>query len=202
MNIFEKAKIIQFHKERLKTGRTDLNKLGWRSPESQQKRFEILLSAGDLEGKTILDLGCGYGDLKNFIDAKYNDVKYIGVDMLPEFVNDAAKRFTYDQNACFILGDFSGMELPEADYVFACGALCYCSKDPDYYYKMIRKMYAVAKYAIVFNMLDDQVFPKHPILKAHNKNEILSFCSSISTRVELTDGYLEDDFTISIFKDK
>lgn len=37
--------------------------LGWDSTQSQQVRFRKLISAINFDSKSILDIGCGFGDL-------------------------------------------------------------------------------------------------------------------------------------------
>ena len=39
----------------------------WNSRDSQQSRFEILAGAFDLNGQTVLDVGCGLGDFAGFL---------------------------------------------------------------------------------------------------------------------------------------
>jgi len=41
--------------------------LNWESQISQYARFEVLLSIGEFEGKKLLDVGCGLGDLLKYI---------------------------------------------------------------------------------------------------------------------------------------
>jgi 2-polyprenyl-3-methyl-5-hydroxy-6-metoxy-1,4-benzoquinol methylase len=48
--------------------------LGFRAPENQIIRFETFSRWGDMSGLTVMDLGCGYGDLKGFLDQHYVSV--------------------------------------------------------------------------------------------------------------------------------
>ncbi|MEO7744043.1 MAG: hypothetical protein ABIR98_13985 [Usitatibacter sp.] len=41
--------------------------LGLRSRASQEKRFEALHALGDFDGRSLLDLGCGFGDFLQFL---------------------------------------------------------------------------------------------------------------------------------------
>ena len=73
MNVIEKATIIHYHRHRIDTYHNGTVKaLGWRGEESQVKRFEVLSTVGDLNGCSLLDLGCGYGDLKGYMDRRFN----------------------------------------------------------------------------------------------------------------------------------
>ena len=41
--------------------------LDWASPQSQEARFQVLADEVPLAGKTLLDVGCGLGDLYGFL---------------------------------------------------------------------------------------------------------------------------------------
>ena len=65
MDLIEKASVIHYHQHRIKTYRNGtVEALGWRKQDSQTKRFEVLATVADLSGCSLLDVGCGYGDLK------------------------------------------------------------------------------------------------------------------------------------------
>lgn len=51
----------------------------------------ILALAGDLNNKSVLDVGCGGGELGKELKAKFPSVKVYGVDISPEAVREASK---------------------------------------------------------------------------------------------------------------
>ena len=68
MTIIEKATIIHYHRHLLeKHSVNGVKSLGWKNDESQIKRFEAFTKVGNLEGSSVLDLGCGIGDLKAYL---------------------------------------------------------------------------------------------------------------------------------------
>jgi trans-aconitate methyltransferase len=42
------------------------------------------------KGKAAI-IGCGYGDLKQYLDQSFSDFTYIGIDQMPEFISEAKK---------------------------------------------------------------------------------------------------------------
>ncbi len=44
---------------------------GWTSEKSQLCRFEVIARSADFEKKSVLDLGCGYGELFELLDSIY-----------------------------------------------------------------------------------------------------------------------------------
>lgn len=197
MNLIEKATIINYHRKRIDAySDGTLGALGWRGPDSQLKRFEALREIGDLSGCSILDIGCGYGDLKGYLDGWFSNFTYMGIDQMPEFIAVAKERYRDCPNTFFSQTDFTVAELPNVDYVFASGALGYRCDDPEFYGDMIRKMYQAAGQAAAFNMLDVHVFPAHPLLIGHDCDNVAAFCRTLTRRVEVRRGYLVDDFTV------
>jgi SAM-dependent methyltransferase len=202
MNPIEKATVFHYHRHRIREFRPGtVEALGWRGPESQLRRFEVLLKLGDFNGCSVLDAGCGHGDLKEFLDRHCPGFAYIGIDQMPEFIEEARDRYGNLPNTFFHHADFTQGHLPPVDYVIASGALVYRSSNSRYYFDTIRTLYEAAKIALAFNMLDAAVFPKHDLLTGQDRDEVLAYCRSLPARVELTAGYLEDDFTVFMYRD-
>ncbi len=201
MNIIEKANMEHFHSKRAdKFGDSDVKALGWKNLESQQKRFEVLVEFADLNNCHVLDVGCGHGDLRYYLGEHFFGLTYIGIDLMTEFLDEAKKRYGHMENTYFVQGDFSKMEVANVDYILASGAFGYKTTNELYYWQTISKMVEVAKKGVAFNMLNQDEFPEHPLLRGHNKAEVLHFCKALNYDVELKEGYLEGDFTIFIRK--
>ena len=202
MDPIEKATIINFHQNRINQfGGGTAEALGWRRPESQTKRFDVIVQVGDLNGRSVLDVGCGYGDLKDYLDQRFSDFVYIGIDQMHEFISEAEERYKGRAETHFFETDFSTVQLPNVDYVIASGALAYRSNDPDFHMDMVRKMYDSAAYALAFNMLDADRFPEHPLLRGHNLDEVVRRCRDLCPNVQVIQGYLDDDFTVFMRRD-
>lgn len=67
--------------------------LGWESREAQYKRFAVLAQNIDLNGKSLLDVGTGLGDLYHFLTQGLHwSLEYVGTDILPEMVRMAEQQ--------------------------------------------------------------------------------------------------------------
>ena len=65
---------------------------GWGSRRSQYRRYTAVYDALDIRrGDCVVDIGCGTGDLSQFLWEKGVDVCYHGFDIMPEMV-DLAKQ--------------------------------------------------------------------------------------------------------------
>lgn len=65
----------------------------------------------------ILDVGCGYGSLIDFLPPHLG---YVGVDLVPEFVSEARRRYP---GRTFVHGDVKDVESTQFDVVVLAGVL-------------------------------------------------------------------------------
>ena len=65
----------------------------WNSEESQYLRFEQLTTLlKDKSDFSILDYGCGYGALLDFLKVRFDDFEYLGYDISNEMLNRAKEK--------------------------------------------------------------------------------------------------------------
>ncbi len=197
VNLIERATIIHYHRHRIdRFGLGHVQALGWRDEASQRRRFEAIAGAFDFDRCSVLDLGCGCGDLQAFLAGRFRDLDYLGIDHVPEFIERARERCAGDPRAQFHLGNFSRGELPRVDVVVASGALGYRCAELDFHLRMIERMEATATRAVLFNVLDAATFPDHPLLIGHDVEAVTAFCRTLSPGVDAVRGYLPDDVTV------
>jgi len=174
--------------------------LQWVDYRSAALRYRQLLVDIALEGRSILDIGCGMGDLVPFIYAQTDSFKYLGIDITPEFIEVAKKRYAGHDFKVF---DPFKEDLGRTfDVVVLCGAMNANKKDwLENRKQKIQKLYELANEAVVFNMAgalepiaaDERVAYADP-------QEILEFCRGLSKKVILKTHYHPRDFTIVMFK--
>lgn len=93
--------------------------VGWNSDASQNTRFDQLLKV--IEGNkpfSLLDYGCGYGALADYLLRRGFEVDYYGFDIVETAVDLARKANTGKPHRKFIT---SKGELPVCDYTVASG---------------------------------------------------------------------------------
>lgn len=197
MNLIERATVIHYHRQRIaRHGREDVKALGWVAEASQLDRFEVLADIVDFSHGSVIDLGCGTGDLKRFLADRFEGVSYLGIDQVPEFIALARERHAGDSDANFELGDFNTLLLPRADHVVACGSLSYRSRNPRHLYQTIARMHTAAAQTVAFNVLDAARFPDHPLLVGHPVDDVIGFCRHLSAQVEVVRGRAGDNVTV------
>lgn len=191
--------IQKFHEDKIeKYGSESAQSLAWFSEEEQLKRFEILSQIGDLNDKSILDIGCGNGDLCYYLSQHFTNFSYHGIDMIPAFLDNAIEKNKDFPTITFYLGDFMQGTLPVVDYVLVSGSLNYKNSDPDFIFKAIAHLYAHSKIALGFNLLSHTGNPEG-ILMAYATKTIVDFCKTLSNSVVVEDNYVESDFTVMVY---
>lgn len=90
----------------------------WNSETSQNVRFEQLLKVIESNSFSILDYGCGYGALADYLANKNFDADYYGYDILESAV-ETARQAHRDKSRRTFFVDKS--QLPVCDYAVASG---------------------------------------------------------------------------------
>ena len=180
---------------------------GWRTSESQTKRFEALLGVGNLHGQAVLDLGCGRGDFFEWLERRSIQPRaYLGYDLLPEFIEQAQNRYAgHRPRPRFLVRDFMSTGLWEAygavDYAAYSGSLNYRTDNPDAYQIPVEQAFRAVRKGLAFNLLDARTFPADdPYLQPHDPADVRAWARTLSPKSTLRDDYLDDDFTVFLWK--
>lgn len=142
-----------------------IHALNWGSQEIANERQHVLVDGLEFihdfqHGKkfSVLDVGCGFGDLLNVPGAATWIRSYTGIDSNPDFIRIARTRFDKLGNTTFHLGDALDI-LPafdelgslgdKRDVVIANGTLAFY--DADLIYQLVSKMWSATKLYLGFN---------------------------------------------------
>lgn len=93
----------------------------WHDRDAQRARFEALLYLESLDGASILDAGCGLGDLYGYLHERGIPVRYTGCDLSPAHIE--AARAIYPAARFEIIDARTLLARERFDYVIACGML-------------------------------------------------------------------------------
>lgn len=178
--------------------------LGW-DKGKQDVRFDILTSQYDFLGKSVLDVGCGFGDLNTTLRKKYlDDYAYVGIDVVPDLIAEARARYV-GEDIKFIVGDFLGLDLAdEFDYVVASGIFNHRLTHADTYdliEAVIAKALSVSRDGLAFDFLSDKVDYRLEHTFHSSPEKILSMAYKFSRNIVLRNDYMPFEFSLFIFKD-
>jgi SAM-dependent methyltransferase len=203
-NINEKS--LEYYESALKKyGDTALG-VNWKSEESQNLRFSVLAKIGNLENKSLHDVGCGTARLKDFLEKYYPGCSYIGSDISALMIDAAKKRI--GPGSDLIVGDIltKSSKWMEADYLINSGIFTVKQeiKDEDwrsFVYLMIERMFNLASKGIGFNLMSSYVDYKDNNLYYASPHEIIDFCvKNLSRKICIHHDYNLYEFTTFVYK--
>ena len=205
MNNNDKTKYLDRYNHRLSKFGYDIRTLGWGGDKNRQfLRFKIAL---ELEHyvkrniKSVLDIGCGFGDFGDYLSKKYPDITYKGLEINPQLVTVAHSIFpTLDIS----VGDVLDMNLPKYDLVTSSGIFNYILENQDnitYIDTMIRKFYHLSNLGVSVDFMSSYVDFKHPNAFHLEESHAINIAKKNSKRCVLRNDYLDFEYCLYILKE-
>ncbi len=168
----------------------------WVTAASQFLRFKILTEINsDILSSHLLDVGCGLGHLVDFLNTQQFSGQYKGIDIVHQMIVNAKKRHP---NADFENTDVDSLPIAGFDYVLASGIFAFTSLD--IIKSLLPPLFDRAKKGLAFNCLSIQATEKENGMHYHDPNELLHFCQTLTTQVNLRHDYLPHDFTLYLYR--
>lgn len=202
-------KLNQFFTDKLAIYGATPKGVDWLGPEAQEIRFAQLVKVIDPSQKfTLIDYGCGYGALFDFLQRKGWDFEYYGIDLIEKMV--LAGRETHQEfpNAHFMIDE---KDAPLVDYLLASGIFNIKMDAPyedwqEFVLRTLKKMDALCSKGFSFNLLtkysDADRMAERPDLFFADPLLFFDFCKrTFSRNVALLHDYGIYDFAILVRKD-
>jgi 2-polyprenyl-3-methyl-5-hydroxy-6-metoxy-1,4-benzoquinol methylase len=171
--------------------------LGWIKGK-QKIRFQSAIEIGQMNNSQVLDVGCGFGDLVNFLKIKNKRIKsYTGIDINPDFIEIAKKKHPKNK---FKIQDIEEKSFrTQFDWIFAIG-LTNQSGSYQHIEKLMKAMLKNSRKGIVMDFLSTNVdYIKKGNFHA-DPNKIFKIANRLSKRVVLRHDYLPFEFCVYIYK--
>ena len=173
--------------------------LNWGSKQSQELRFKILADIGISKCSSVLDVGCGLGDFYLWQKDRGLDLNYYGIDITPEIIESAKKRFP---EAAFKVSDCQQIsrESDPFDFVIASGIFYLRKADPiSYLEETIARLYSLCLKGLAFNSLS--AWSIDPAIDEFYADPLktLAFCQTITPYVVMRHDYHSSDFSIYMY---
>ncbi|QWD13011.1 class I SAM-dependent methyltransferase [Polynucleobacter paneuropaeus] len=204
MNNIDRDLTIEKYREGYQKYGYSPKSLGW-DKGRQKIRFEILLSFFECAGKSILDIGCGFGDINQTLSQKTsNAYSYFGIDLVDELINEGRSRYQSD-HIRFITADFLEYSFTEKfDIIVASGIFNhkFISEDNDKFVeKVLKKAFSLCTEGVAFDFLSDKVDYCHSHTYHNSPERILGLAYKLSRNICLRNDYMPFEFSIFIGKD-
>ena len=203
MNSNDKKRIIERYNKRLQDHGFSIDSLASGNEERRNERFKILTEIGIQSGDTILDLGCGFGDLQKYLLKNDIKVKYIGIDINEEIIKIAKKENSVlDVRVLDILNENFNEPV---DYIVSTSSFNNKLNEEsnyDFVDKLLKKCYSIAKKGVAIDFLssyvdyrvDDDVFYYEP-------EQLFSRAKKITKRVCIRHDYKLFEFCLYMYPD-
>lgn len=176
---------------------TNHKSLGWLKGK-QNFRFEIVSQIGSFNNTSVLDVGCGFGDFYGFLKKKKFNGDYLGVDINPQFIEIAEKKFP---KINFEVRDIQKNKLEKKfDWVVAIGITNHATTYP-HIKKMIEEMFRISKKGIVIDFISNYVDFKDKEIFYTSPEIMFKFAKKLSKRVTLRHDYMPYEFCLYLYKD-
>lgn len=194
-------KAARLYNNRFEQYGRDIKTVGWGDESSQHLRFEVLFRGLNLKGKTILDVGCGLGDLVPYLERRTNgDFNYIGIDIAEKLISSAVSTYG-GKGREFFVGDIFSLRVHHVDISILSGALSF--KTPgieDYARETMRIMFERSREVASLNFLTNYVDFELEKNQHYQPEMVYSWAKKLSKRVNLIDDYPLYEFTVQILK--
>ena len=178
----------------------DERTLGW-TKGRHKLRYEVLLASWPAETRSVLDVGCGFGDMAAYCwESGRGDWRYTGIDIVPALITEGQKRHP---GADLRLHDMDTQGLPEGhDVVVASGVFSHRLKDSmSFVERAFEKFAAAAKVGFAANFMSPVADVRYENLFYPDPGAIFEIARRHSRRICLRHDYMPFEYTVQVYKD-
>jgi SAM-dependent methyltransferase len=180
----------------------DPRTLGWHKGR-QGVRFAAALNAVGTSFASLLDVGCGFGDLFGYLSDRGWRGDYLGLDICPELLEEGRKRYG-PRGARFECVDLSSETLAfTADVAVGIGIFNHRLKGDnlEFIAQTLHAMWAHSTQAVVIDFLSTTADRPKPDLFHADSDVILRMALGYSKRVRLDHSYMPFEFLVAMWHD-
>jgi SAM-dependent methyltransferase len=184
----------------------DSRTLGW-DKDCQWVRFEAAFEGlREEDFGSVLDVGCGFGDLLGYLRSKGWRGRYTGLDLVDELIGEARKRYSADSAAEFFCGEVAAFERScKSDMAIALGVFNHRLQQDhlDYVRETVEKMWSATTRVVVcdFLSISSDVERRNHDLYYADPAHLYHLASGYSRRVMIHHAYMPFEFQMKIWHD-
>ena len=196
----------RFYESHVRRFGYDYRALGFGRPESQEKRFEALASLGAFRGRSLLDVGCGFGDLLAWLERRgMQPAEYTGLDLCRPMIEHCEEKFADEcasGAARFVSADaFDYRPASHYDFVVASGIFGYAARGARRRVRpTIERMFSWCREGLAVNFLSRRA-PRRSRTRLYiDPREQLAHALELTPAVRLDHTYMPNDFTLFLYR--
>ena len=201
-----KSQVNQYYTSKIEEFGLTPKGVDWNSVDSQVLRFKVLskILVCDKNKFSVLDFGCGYGAMLEYLNERFEEMEYIGYDISEKMIEVAKAKYSDVKNVSWIL------EEPKLknDFVVASGIFNVKFENNndlwlEYIIETLHKINELATSGFSFNLLtkySDAEYMKDNLYYA-DPLYFFDYCKThFSKKVALLHDYDLYEFTILVTK--
>lgn len=193
--------IKEYYNKNMENATNDYEVLGWESREAQYARFAALKDNVDMQGLKLLDVGCGLGNLLEYLTQQGVDVKYTGVDILPEMIEMANKKGLNGKFICTDVFTDAAFKTDSFDVVYASGIFnLNLGNNKEFLLSALEHFFRLSKKYVCFNLLHYKSPNKEDTYFYFSPDEAVEIIRKASAEkdisIDIAEDYLKNDFTV------
>lgn len=156
--------------------------------------------------KSLLDIGCGQGDLLDFLKINKINLDYKGIDVSENMIKEAKNKHKNNSFENISLLELSDNLKYDAVLCVGVFSLKVFEKQQqmDYVKKSIEKIYAISEKVCSFTLLSRhgcEYLQNEKDLFYYEPWEILEYCFSLTSSVVLDHASIPVEFIVTLYKD-
>jgi len=170
----------------------------WASEKSMEARFRVICEEIALQGKSLLDLGCGLGFFLDYLKNRgVTPSHYVGIDNKDFFIESNRHRFAPEMFLCEDLFKLRERYREERfDYTVASGLL----SNIEDWRGAIDLMWDLCREGCAFNCLCRCSYQLD--FTSHSLAEVIQTVERLTQTFVIRHDYLKYDFTVVMFKNE
>jgi len=194
---------IQRYESRLKTYGRDPQTLGWGTNPRQNIRFGVLAGAAlTCRDSSVLDVGCGFADLYDYLKSNGWQGTYTGVDIVPGLIQLAKARHP---DLSLLVADITGDDatIETHDYVIASGtmnAVLPSGENDRHTWEMLQAMFTLANKAVCVDFMSTLVDYTKEGAWHTDPALAINYAKRLTTSFSLQHDYLRYEFALFLNK--
>jgi SAM-dependent methyltransferase len=197
MNPKDLGSAVVRYNERLKIHGISPEALGWGGGRPRQRlRFQAAMEFCLFDKRrinTVLDVGCGFGDFGVWLGEMHPAVRYTGVDINPNLVEEGRKRYKLDLSVV----DVDSISDNAYDLVIANGIFNFRLEHEDheaYVGRMIQRFMEIARVGIAVDFMSTHVDFRHPGAFHCPESLVVDAIKTKTKRYVIRNDYLDYEY--------
>lgn len=171
----------------------------------QSLRFKALTRHFQDTGFSVLDYGCGLAHLKKELDERFSSYRYIGADLVPEFVQTVRRK--HPDATVHLIRSHADLVEP-VDHVVISGTFNIIDGNDgaaylSHVHTALEHLFGLCRVSLSVNFMTDQVDFVQAGAHHVNVESMYRFVRNrLSPRLQLDQSYMPYEFTIVAFRNR